>query len=256
MGFLRFNSLALGLVGALLTLLPNGVQSQDFKASLANMPMSAERDKNGRLHGAYVELIKGLDQVSNSETKIYVEPFKRSVRNLTKGLVDYHIPLIKIPGIDPTTLPYAFSTSTLFQVAFVLYTNVNKPLDRSRLGDYTILTDTAHTDFFPFKVSGVTCLPCAIRTLNAGRIDGFIFAQNEIDPYILKYKLGNIHRQLYHNFDVKVLIPRGEAGQSVDRYLSAGIGKLRANGAYDKLLAPVLAPYKDWQPSELEALQN
>jgi len=118
------------------------------------------------------------------------------------------------------------------------------------LGDYQILTDLAHVSFFPFKTKGSTCLPCAIKMVNTGRIDGFIFAQNEIDPYIHTHRLANVRRQLYKNFDVKILIPKGPNGEALDRYFSEGIQTLKEQGLYDKLLAPVLFPYKEWQPSD------
>ena len=246
--------LVAGLVSLILIAAPTLAQPKKMTASLAIMPQSAERSDDGRLHGAYVDLIRALDRLYGTETKMIVVPFKRSVRNLVAGLADIHIPLIKIPGMDTDSLPYAFSTATLFQVAFVLYSNSDRPLEMARLNEYEILTDSAHIEFFPFKVKGTHCLPCAIKMVAAGRIDGFIFAQNEIDPYIREFKLTNVRRQLYRNFDVKILIPKGEAGKAIDHYLTEGINTLRERGEYDKLLAPVLAPYKDWQPTDKSAL--
>ncbi len=223
-------------------------QNKSFMASLAKMPQSAEEDRKGNLTGAYVELIRALDRLHNTKTIMEVVPFKRSVRNLVTGKADYHIPLIEIPGGDPKKLPYAFSTVTLFQVSFVLYTNKNIPVEVGDLGKYAIATDLAHTSFFPFPIEGMSCLSCAIKMVNVGRLDGFIFAQNEIDPFIKQFELKNIRRQLYKNFNVKVLIPKGEAGKEVDRHFTEGINTLRAKGEYDALLKPVLAPYIEWQP--------
>lgn len=223
-------------------------QPIQLSATLASLPKSAEITESGEIKGAFVDLIRNLDRVSNSHTNMVVVPFKRSINNLTNASADYHIPLIKIPGIDVQQLPYAFSTQTLFQVAFVLYTHKDKPLDISQLSNYDIVTDSAHINFFPFPITGTPCLPCAIRKVNAGRIDGFIFAQNEIDPFIHQYDLNNIHRQLYYNFEVKALIPKGKVGRIVDEYLTNAIMKLKKEGVYNKILAPVLAPYNDWQP--------
>ncbi|MCW9034325.1 MAG: transporter substrate-binding domain-containing protein [Alphaproteobacteria bacterium] len=223
-------------------------QTKSYKASLANMPQSAEEDKNGNLTGAYVELIKALDRLTKSQTQIDVVPFKRSVRNLVMGNADYHIPLIEVPGEDLEKLPYAFSTATLFQVSFVLYTNKNSPVEVGDLGKYSIGTDLAHTSFFPFPTEGLSCLSCAIQMVDAGRIDGFIFAQNEIDPFIRDLGLKNIKRQLYKNFDVKVILPKGKKGQEIDAYFTNGIKALKERGEYNELLAPVLAPYIEWQP--------
>lgn len=222
--------------------------TKSFKASLAIMPQSAEIDENGNYYGAYVELIRALDKLTSSKTEMDVVPFKRSISNLTSGRADYHIPLIKIPGVPESELPYSFSTETLFQVSFVLYTNKSHPIDAEKLRDYSLITDSAHTDFFPFPIRGTACLPCAIKMVNAGRIDGFIFAQNEIDPIIRAQGLTNVHRQLYKNYDVKIVLPKGQRGKEVDAYFSEGIKILRERGEYDKLLAPVLLPYQEWQP--------
>ncbi len=227
---------------------PFEVQATNFKASLAAMPQSAEVAPDGSLTGAYVELIRALDELSGTKTDMWVVPFKRSVLDLIEGRSDFHIPLIETPGADPQSMPYAFSTVSLFQVSFVLYTNKDKPLDMNDLGRYDIATDSAHTEFFPFPIKPVHCLSCAVQMVNSGRIDGFIFAQNEIDPFIKDLGLNNVHRQLYKNFNVKILIPKGEAGKEIDAYFTSGIQTLRERGEYDTLLAPVLNPYREWLP--------
>jgi polar amino acid transport system substrate-binding protein len=224
------------------------VGAESLTASLANMPQSAEIDKTGKLTGAYVELIRALDNITDSKTKIVVAPFKRSILNLIDGRVDFHIPLIEPPDVNSEELPYSFSTITLFQVAFVLYTNKNKTINIDNLKQYNIATDSAHTDFFDFPTQGISCLLCAIKMLDAGRLDGFIFAQNEIDPFIKEYNLKNIHRRLYKNFNVKILLPKGKNREKIDQYFTKGIKALQKQGKYKSLLAPILTPYQEWQP--------
>ena len=200
------------------------------------------------MKGAYIDLIRAIDQLTGESTHIVVAPFKRSIRNLTNGVSDYHIPLIEPPDADKLDLPYAFSTETLFQVSFVLYTNKNKAIDITKPDQYKIATELAHTNFYPFAVVGISCLPCALKMVEMGRIDGFIFAQNEMDPFIRQLGLKNIHRQLYKNFNVKVLIRKGKNRRHIDQYFTNGIQILKARGDYDRLLAPLLTPYVDWQP--------
>ncbi len=226
-------------------------RAEDWRASLAEMPLSATQDDVGNMAGAYVELIKAIDKLAGTKTKITIAPFKRSLHNLKSNIADYHIPLIEIPGQGAESLPYRFSTETLFQVAFVLYTNKNNPVDINRLGDFLIATDRAHTSFFPFQVQGLGCLPCAIKMVNVGHLDGFIFAQNEIDPFINEYNLSNVHRQLYKNFDVKIVLPKSAAGRKIDSVFSHYIKKLRKTGEYDQIMAPVVSPYRDWQPHQM-----
>lgn len=245
------NKLLISLMVISVTLffiVPVSVFSQSWKASLASMPLSAVEDKDGNLTGAYVDFIRALDKVTHSQTNIVVVPFKRSIKNLLDGKADFHIPLIEIPDLNQDDLPYAFSSETLFKVAFVLYTHKNRPLDINNLDKYSIATDIAHTDFFPFPIIAKTCIPCAMKMVNLGRLDGFIFAQNEIDPLIKQFELKNIHRQLYKNYDVKILIPKTVLGKKIDKYFSDGIKLLKENGEFDKMLAPIVSPYNDWQP--------
>ncbi len=228
-------------------IIPSNVFSRSWNASLAIMPMSAEKDEYGNLYGAYVDLIRALDKISGSKTNIIIAPFKRSILNLINNNVDFHIPLIEATEITSDTLSYAFSSETLFKVPFVLYTNKNKALNLDSLNNYTIATDIAHTNFFPFKTLGKSCLSCVLEMVDRGRIDGFIFAQNEIDPFIKELKLKNIHRQLYQNFDVKILIPKGDKGKDIDKYFSDGIKKLKQTGEFDRILKPIVSPYIEWQ---------
>ncbi len=224
------------------------LQASEWEASLANMPLSAVLDDEGSMTGAYVDLIIAIDKLAGTQTKINIYPFNRSLHNLVTGQANYHIPLIEIPNKSNDDLPYAFSTETLFEVAFVLYSNKEKPLDIRNLEKYQLATDSAHVDFFPFKITGISCLSCGIKMVNAGHLDGFIFAQNEIDPFIRELKLSNIHRQLYRYFNVKIVIPKGDKGKQIDTFFTKYIGELRETGKYDKLLSPVLFPYQSWQP--------
>lgn len=236
---------------AVTVLFGHTTQAEDWRASLADMPLSATQDEAGNMKGAYVELIRAIDKLAGTKTEIAIAPFQRSLHNLSTNSADYHIPLIEIPGSGTKNLPYRFSTVTLFQVAFVLYTNKNMPIDINRLGDFQIGTDRAHTSFFPFKILGLSCLPCGIKMVNVGHLDGFIFAQNEIDPFITEHNLSNIHRQLYKNFDVKIVLPKSAAGRKIDSVFSHYIQELRKTGEYDQIMAPVISPYRNWQPHQM-----
>jgi len=109
-------------------------------------------------------------------------------------------------------------------------------------------TDIAHIPYFNFKIEGSSCIECSVKMVNAGRLDGFIFAQQETDPFLQKNKLKNISRQLFKLYDVKIVLPKGGDGGAVDTYLSEGISRLRLSGEYQKIMAPVIAEYDDWQP--------
>jgi len=218
--------------------------AKELKASLAQMPVYAESMDKGIL----VDLVKLIEKESGVTIHRDVVPFARSMDNVINRQVDFHMPLIMVPNADESKLPYDHSTETIFHVNFVLYTNKSKPLDASKLASYKLETDRAHTQYFPFPIEPSANLESSLKKLDAGRIDGFIFADFASDPIIKQNSLKNIHRSLYKVFDVKIILQKGARGGEVDKLLSSAIQSLRKKGEYDKLIGPVDRSYDDWQP--------
>lgn len=219
-------------------------QAADMMGSLANMPVYAEsKDK-----GVLVDLVKAIAEASGKSIDYQVVPFNKSMHDVVDGQVDFHMPLIKADTIDESTLNYAHSTETIFHVNFVLYTNKSKPVNQSALKDYKIETDLAHVNYFDFPVKGSPKIDSSLKKVDAGRIDGFIFADFASDPIIKAEGLNNLKRELYKVFDVKIILPKGDKGAATDAFLTETIGKLRANGTFDRIMSVIDQPYNDWQP--------
>lgn len=215
--------------------------AESVTASLAQMPVYAEsKDK-----GVLVDMVKALEKASGTTIEYDVVPFKRSMDNVITKKVDFHAPLIKNPTLDESTLDYDHSTATIFHVNFVLYTNKSKPVDRNKLEGLTIETDAAHTQYFPFKTVASSDLAASLKKLNAGRIDAFIFADMASDPIIKDLGLSNIDRQLYERFDVKIILPKGQRGGTVDKMISSAKAKLEESGEWEKIMGVLDQPYKD-----------
>ena len=227
-----------GITLAFATFLVCPVGASDMKATLAEMPTT----------DIFVDLVNAIAKTSGKEIEIQRVPFNKSMHDLVDGKADFHIPLIKAVNIDEATLDYAYSTETIFHVSFVLYTNKNKPIDKSKLKDYRIETDLAHVPYFDFPIKGSTRVDSSLKKVDAGRIDGFIFADSSTDPILKQEGLKNIHRELYKVFDVKIILPKGEKGKATDAFLTETIEKMRADGTFDKIMSPVEQPYNDWQP--------
>ncbi len=216
----------------------------DIKGSIAKLPgLSENKDK-----GLLVDLVKAMANTSGKDIEIQVVPFNKSMHDLVAGNADFHLPLIKADNIDEADLDYSHSKETLFHVNFVLYTNKNKPVDKNNLKDYRIETDLAHVKYFDFPIKGSTRLDSSLKKVNAGRIDGFIFADVNADPIVQKEGMKNIKRELYKVFDVKIILPKGEKGKETDVFLTETIEKMRADGSFDKIMKPLEKPYDDWQP--------
>lgn len=220
------------------------VIAKDLTASIAQMPNYAESVDKGVL----IDLMKAVEKEAGIKIKREVVPFARSMDNVINRKVDFHLPLIMLPNADEHKLNYGHSTETIFHVNFVLYTNKNKPLDTGKLASYKLETDRAHTQYFPFPIEPSTNLESSLKKLDAGRIDGFIFADFASDPLIKQNGLKNVQRSLYKVFDVKIILPKGGRGGDVDKLLSGAIQSLRLKGAYDQIMGQIDTPYDNWQP--------
>ena len=133
---------------------------------------------------------------------------------------------------------------------FVLYENKAKQLDLKNLGQYNIETEAAHTGLFPFRTIPSGDLLASLRKVDAGRIDGFIFAGVDIDPIVAQGNYKNVHRQLYGYFDGVFLLPKWTKGDEKDKLLTAAITKANQDPSVKAIIARALATYKgvDWQP--------
>lgn len=218
--------------------------SQEFKASLAQMPNYAETMEKGVL----VDLVKAMSKESGVTIDYSVVPFARSMDNVITKKVDFHMPLIVATNLDESKLTYDHSTETIFHVNFVLYTNKSKPIKKEELDKAKVETDMAHTQYFDFPVVASTNIAGSLRKLNAGVIDAFIFADFASDPIVKGETLSNIKRELYYRFDVKIILPKGENGGEIDKFLSKTIKAMREKGTFQSIMDKIDTPYDNWQP--------
>lgn len=116
---------------------------------------------------------------------------------------------------------------------------------------YRIETDRAHIHFFDFPMIPKSRIKSSLRMVELGRIDGFIFAQEESDDVIKDNKYIHIKREYYQTYEVKLVLPKGKRGDEVDLLLTEAIRKLKASGKHKELAHRVHFPYKDWQPSKM-----
>lgn len=234
--------LATALLGLGVSFFP--ALAKDLKASAARMPVYSENHEKGVL----IDFLKAMEEAAGTKITFQVVPFAKSMSDVQEKKVDFHLPFIQIPGTDKGTNEFDYSTDTIFHVNFVLYTNKNKPIDKNNLKSAKIETDAAHSQYFDFPVAKSASIEGSIKKVNAGAIDGFIFADGAVDPIIKEGNLKNVKRELYKRFDVKFVLPKGGHGGETDKLLSAAVAKLKANGKFDKIMSPIDGPYNDWQP--------
>ncbi len=236
---LSFIAGAFSLLAVSLSTAPSA-QAADRVMSFGHLPVLAETKDKGIL----VDMVKAIDKVMGSSSEIGVFPFPRSIDNVLQGKAAYHLPELEDPKTDPASLPFDLSDAMFFKVHFVLYSTKGAGVTLENLATKKIETSIAHTRYFPFNIKGSSNFESSMKKVNAGRIDGFIFAMLEMDSLVEKLKLTNIERQLYQSFEVRAILPKGQKGGETDKYLQAGMDKLVASGEYAKIMGPLLGEYK------------
>ena len=89
----------------------------------------------------------------------------------------------------------------------------------------------------------------AMKMVNAGRLDGYILAQEDCDGIIYKDSLVNVHRSYFDTYPVYLAIPRGEKGKKSDEIISKILGAMKAKKIFDQYSLAIHADkYEDWQP--------
>ena len=205
----------------------------------------------------YTNLSKAMLDAAGMKYTIEVVPFARAVFMVEDKQADMLISEVENPNTAKTaSLKVDTSTTPLFQVTFVLYTNKSKPLNLDELKNgnpkkWVVETDIAHLDYFPGATVGSSDIAASLKKVDAGRIDGYVFAQGACDAQIKNLSLKNITRIFYGYYTAKVIIQKGAKGGSLDKALTTGFNKIKADGSYDKIMTNYLSTvnkYIDWQP--------
>ncbi|RAJ06329.1 ABC transporter substrate-binding protein [Aeromonas salmonicida] len=210
-------------------------------------------DSNGT--GPFVDLVKAIADLDDGvEVSVEVYPMPRATRSVVVGEADFNLPALRNPYIDESMLPYRFSSVTFGKVTHVLYSSSATPVTPAMVLGYEYtkrdLLIEGVSDFWPFSVKRSLSIEQSLGKLSRGRIDAFLWAQEEADFALRKMGLTNIHRVYFGEFDDVFIIPKGEKGDAVDRFLTQSIGKLKTSGQLDKIYSAIHGPYQEWQPGE------
>lgn len=235
--------------------------AEDFQASIPVLPLHSYYDEQNQPSGGFVELIRAMDKAYTSGTiTIELYPFPRSINNVVYGRADFHLPLIENPLIAEETLPYAYSSEKITDVAFVSYFRDPSYIESSNNINYESLrvaTVRGHKTFFPFEVIEVTTIESGIHLLQLNRIDAFIMEQEAVDNYIRTHQVIDIYRALYNHWASKFVIPKDpEQRQKVDHFLTDVLSRLKKDGTLDAIVSQIHQPYQQWQPKELLQYQE
>lgn len=216
----------------------------DLRISLPVLPPLVESADKGQL--ALLAKAIAREWKGGKVTIMGPTAFALSVENVATGRANLHMPMIRSPARDEDDLPYRYSTITLFDVYFVLYTRKDSKLLKTKdvsiaaLTNLNIETDRAHANLFDFPVRETDSIDVGLANVNSGRTDGFLFAMIETDAALKRLGYTNIARIPYRRFAVKMLLPKGPAGDALDDSLSRVIMGLKASGEYRTIMGPLL----------------
>lgn len=222
----------------------NESQRSEITAHLGELPGLINSDGSG----AFVDFVRRIDELDPQvNIDIHIYPIHRALYGVINGTADFALPAIRADDPD-NSLPFRFSSKTFGLVTHVLYTNIDKPFTAEQLwNDPSRYVIEAVPEYMPFDISRSHSIHSSLLKLSMGRIDGFVWAQEEADMILRELELKNIHRQFFYDFEDVFVIPKGEAGDWIDRYLTKMIEQLADSGELEKIYQTIHLPYDNWQ---------
>ena len=241
----RLTAMALVLIGSFSSAV--AAEVYDRVASVGESPISAEAGPAGD-HGMLVDLLRALDRVTHSSTKIVLRPFARSFIETAAGRADFHIPFIQNDG-SPAPEGLVYVTEVDFgEVQFVIYSRRLSPLNAETVARAkAVETESGHASFFPFPVTETHCVPCSLDKILLGRADALIVTSDIVDPLLNNPQFKDIHRAFYKAYPVRALVPANADSAATRRYLTEGVKLLKETGELWTITRHQAA-YWDWQP--------
>ena len=225
-------------------------EARDLVATIGLIPPHAEVGEDGQAHGGFVEVVKAIDKVyTEGRIRIKIVPIARAISTLINGQADFFIPYIPNPHVPPETLPFAYAAEPIVDVSFVLYSHADKPEPQvGNLEKLKIETLRGAALHFPFKISEIDSFKQGILRVVMGRSDGFVAEQDGADMFIRENRIKSIRRTLYATWHSSIVIPKGPAGEEIDRIVSGALRQLKKSGALTKITDTIHRPFSDWQP--------
>lgn len=204
--------------------------------------------------GPFIDLVHAMDEVYPAgRFHISVSPTGRVMDSVGRGTADLGLPAIRLHPTADADLPYRYSTASYGMVSFVLYSRKDQPITRAMIdqavakGSFGYHVEAPIFDW-GFPVEPFSTFDGALKKVAAGRIDGFLWAQEEADLALRQLGLQNIHREFYGAFEDVFLIPRSPRGDMVDRIVTQTLDSLRKSNRLTTLYGKIHQPYNPWQP--------
>jgi ABC-type amino acid transport substrate-binding protein len=217
---------------------------------------------NSSTDGLMVDLIKAMAETYQSgvggaskggSMVIKAMTLGRLDVDLVEGSVDITMPYIRMKPEDDAQFKYRFTKQAYGNVAFVLYSRKAAPVTvealKSAAGQQPFPYKVESTEYeWGFPVTQFLSFESAFKKLSAGRIDAFIWAQEEADEELRRQGDKGIVRELYGVYEDVFAVQRNARGDFVEKVYDQVLDAMRRSGKLKALYSKIHLPFDPWQP--------
>lgn len=247
----------------------------DLLVSLPDIPPLAY-EENGITKGFLPDMLVAMDRLYQTQGveidkelkkgRIIIAgvyPFKRSIKYVTDGFTDFHVPYLVNPYLSlddvQRELGITYSSAINQYGNFPLYATKEfaallsgfeqrigkKASQLSTQEDFTLFddflhqnnltidVDRAHTLFYPFTTAPSNASIFSLKKLASHRIDAYIHNMQECDMVLQANNIdtSNIEKIEFMKIVSRFVVPATEKGKETDKIISALVWKLQGRDA-------------------------
>lgn len=209
---------------------------------------------NSSTDGTMVDLIKAMSTTyAGGSMAVRAMTVGRLDVELVEGLVDMTMPYIRMRPNDDVNFKYRFTRQGYGKVAFVLYSRKANPVTAAAISKAALMhpfpykIESAEFDW-GFPVAQFLSFESAFKKLAAGRIDAFLWAQEEADEELRRQGGKGIVRELFGVYDDVFAVQRNARGNFVEKVYEQALDALRKSGKLEEAYRKIHKPYDPWQP--------
>lgn len=209
---------------------------------------------NSSSDGLMVDLIKAMSAAyHHGSMAVRAMTVGRLDVELAEGLVDMSMPYIRMRPSDDVNFNFRFTRQAYGKVSFVLYSRKTAPLTKDAINKAVVLRPFPYriesADFdWGFPVTQFLSFESAFKKLIAGRIDAFLWAQEEADEALRSLGDASLVRELYGVFDDVFAVQRNARGDFVERVYEQALESLHKSGKLQTIYSKIHRPFDPWQP--------
>lgn len=199
--------------------------------SLGEIPKLASPEGEGLL----IDLMGHMEALEGAPIGFSVAPSSRSIASVKSGKNDAHVPMID-PGKSGKLASQGlmFSHATLGSLEFGIFHLGSTEMDIDNLDGLTFESLTQTAALFDLPVDGSNCLPCTMKKVTAGRLNGLITAKFVGEQIISSTGTEGIVYTKLKTFPVRFVLRDGDG--ATDQWISAMVDELRTSGALQETL--------------------